>query len=329
MPFREMGKKTYFDKVVIKGVRPQIDPRWPPAFSELLRNCWHEDKNARPSFADVTLELSQLVQEEESRHQQQANHCVARCASGMLYYVQLLRPLFFVLGLGLLAVAFVLTAAQRNEGGNNIPVGAIVAALSALALYASVLSYLCDAWPLVPLQDTTHKLNFSVDEEGPHLHSPTVNPAAGNKKKKNTEGIELTSATAHTHTKETINTHKQDLEKGSQDNSQDTHNTLFGAARKANKGILPTQPPPLPSSPPPTAPPPPVPTSLPPAVPPGMSTQSPEEEEVGYRTGPRNTKGLLSSLAKVTTRGRGKHKRDDISGAENVTFSPLSSMADV
>jgi hypothetical protein len=37
IPFREMGKKTYFDKVVIKGVRPTMDSAWPSEFVSLLQ----------------------------------------------------------------------------------------------------------------------------------------------------------------------------------------------------------------------------------------------------------------------------------------------------
>jgi hypothetical protein len=43
---------------------------------------------------------------------------------------------------------------------------------AALALYSSTINYFCDAWPLIPLQNNTLKLNFHIDHEGSHLHAP-------------------------------------------------------------------------------------------------------------------------------------------------------------
>lgn len=314
MPFKEMGKKTYFDKVVIKGVRPVLDPRWPAPFSELLRSCWHEDKNARPSFAEITTHLAQLVKDEEATVRENNNHCVVRCASGTLYYVHLLRPLCFVVSLLLLGAAFAMTTAKQAEVDNYVPGAAILAAVSALVVYASALSYLCDAWPLVPLLDPAAKLNFSIDEEGSHLHSP-ITGSKNNKKKKSQQeapdaGIELTMTAIKCSVVET-----------EMEAKPDTKESLFGAARKANnKGIL---------------------SNKKSAATAGAGGEgaaaegaaaSEDLEMGGYRNQPRSgsSKGILGSLQKVA-RGRAnkQQKRDDISGAENVTFSPLSSMSDV
>lgn len=162
VPFKDMGKKTYFDKVVIKGVRPPLDPNWPPAFCDLLRSCWHEDKNARPSFVEVEARLAQLVAEEEEAHAIKSSACVARTTGAVLYVVTLLHPLYIAISLVLLAVAFILST-RAAKGG--VSAGATIGALAALAFYASLVHFLCGAWPLVPLDDPTAKLNFNVTAE--------------------------------------------------------------------------------------------------------------------------------------------------------------------
>eukprot|EP01038_Epipyxis_sp_PR26KG_P013912 gene13912-18655_t len=73
VPFKEMGKKTFFDRVVVGGQRPQLDPKWPPAFCNLLKKSWHEDKNARPDFHFITNELDKLIKETEENIEKKQN----------------------------------------------------------------------------------------------------------------------------------------------------------------------------------------------------------------------------------------------------------------
>ena len=69
VPFREMGKKRYMDKVVHHGYRPPLNRNWPKRFRELLQACWDEDKNARPDFEDIVRRLDMLILEEERLNQ--------------------------------------------------------------------------------------------------------------------------------------------------------------------------------------------------------------------------------------------------------------------
>ena len=162
IPFRDMGKKTYFDRVVIKGVRPALEVRWPPAFCELLRNCWHEDKNARPSFREIASELAELVAEEEAIEAAHSNRCSTYTCTSLVDLLLCLRPLYMLVSLVLLGCSFILSTQHEQEVDNDISAGAILSALAALALYASTLNYMCGAWPAVPLQDAAAKINLDI-----------------------------------------------------------------------------------------------------------------------------------------------------------------------
>jgi hypothetical protein len=63
VPFRDMGKKAYIQEVVVGGRRPPLERNWPEGFSELLVKCWHEDRDARPTFIQVVEVLDSLIQE--------------------------------------------------------------------------------------------------------------------------------------------------------------------------------------------------------------------------------------------------------------------------
>jgi hypothetical protein len=76
IPFREMGKKPFFDKVVMGGHRPTLDRNWPSAFGNLLKSCWHEDKGLRPSFYEISIELEAIIKaEEELMHLKEVSCC--------------------------------------------------------------------------------------------------------------------------------------------------------------------------------------------------------------------------------------------------------------
>lgn len=65
VPFADLGKKVYYDKVVVGGQRLKLPTKWPSGFHLLLKSCWAEDKNARPSFPEVLRELEHLIAAEE------------------------------------------------------------------------------------------------------------------------------------------------------------------------------------------------------------------------------------------------------------------------
>jgi len=63
MPFKDMGRKAYMEKVVLGGIRPQCEEQWPTEFSTLLRQCWHEDRACRPDFDHIIEVLDRLIEQ--------------------------------------------------------------------------------------------------------------------------------------------------------------------------------------------------------------------------------------------------------------------------
>ena len=66
IPFEEMNKKTFFDKVVRGKVRPAFDRWWPIKLRNLLERCWHDDYSKRPSFTEIVLMLDELIEKNKS-----------------------------------------------------------------------------------------------------------------------------------------------------------------------------------------------------------------------------------------------------------------------
>lgn len=141
VPFRDMGKKTYFDRVVVGGQRPRIDARWPLTFAHLLRQCWHEDKHARPSFVTIVQELETLVRQEEAQVLAQHNQLHRRVARSCLWCLQRFRPLFL-----LLILAVFIASLWIVVGEDDTVLGAVLGALSTFGIYAILMSYL-SVWP--------------------------------------------------------------------------------------------------------------------------------------------------------------------------------------
>jgi hypothetical protein len=65
VPFRDLGRKKYYEKVVYGGLRPSLDPQLPTRFRSLLERCWHSDQNVRPKFSQVLQVLDDLLAEQE------------------------------------------------------------------------------------------------------------------------------------------------------------------------------------------------------------------------------------------------------------------------
>lgn len=52
-PFAGMSEAEHFNSVVLGGLRPPLDHRWPPGLSAVLQCGWHPDPNYRPSMVDI------------------------------------------------------------------------------------------------------------------------------------------------------------------------------------------------------------------------------------------------------------------------------------
>jgi len=63
IPFEEMNKKMFFDKVVRGKYRPHLDRLWPQNLCALLESCWHDDYRRRPSFGEVIEKLDEIIEE--------------------------------------------------------------------------------------------------------------------------------------------------------------------------------------------------------------------------------------------------------------------------
>ena len=53
--------KDFHDRVVVNGERPPNEESWPAAISDMIRLCWDEDSEKRPSFAEVTGILREVI----------------------------------------------------------------------------------------------------------------------------------------------------------------------------------------------------------------------------------------------------------------------------
>lgn len=146
LPFSEMGKKTFFDEVVIGGVRPRLFARWPIEFNSLLQRCWHEDKNKRPSFGTIVHELELLIERVEVSTRERSERLDVKFLRLCAHFAMLVRPLLFcVLLVVLLCVIFL---AEQEE--MDINVSGAIGGLAAFGAYSTAMSLL-RLWPYIHL----------------------------------------------------------------------------------------------------------------------------------------------------------------------------------
>lgn len=139
VPFREMGKKRYYERVVHNGQRPTLSRAWPKRFRELLQRSWHEDKNVRPDFEDVVRELDSLILEEERLDRtgsRKLQALLTNIYSSVKAWVVAIRP-FFVLLFFCLAIGSIFSIS-----GDRKYDAAGLAIVSSAGLYLSIVSTL-------------------------------------------------------------------------------------------------------------------------------------------------------------------------------------------
>lgn len=140
VPFRDMGKKAYIQEVVVGGKRPALDRRWPQGFSQLLQKCWHEDKDARPTFSQVVAEVDHLIQEAQGRGavsvNMQISHKLRKAKSEVVRVFIRFRPALTALALALVVAAITIILLGGLVSGSS------VATVSAVLLYLVGMSYI-------------------------------------------------------------------------------------------------------------------------------------------------------------------------------------------
>lgn len=53
VPYSGYSCKMHAELVVGKGYRPKPDSSWPESWTSLMRSCWSEDHNSRPTFTEI------------------------------------------------------------------------------------------------------------------------------------------------------------------------------------------------------------------------------------------------------------------------------------
>lgn len=66
VPFEEMNKKIFFEKVVRGKYRPVLDRLWPKKLCGLLESCWNDDYRRRPSFPEVLEKLDEIIEDNKN-----------------------------------------------------------------------------------------------------------------------------------------------------------------------------------------------------------------------------------------------------------------------
>jgi serine/threonine protein kinase len=65
LPYKGYDRAMHRTRVVIGGERPKIDGSWPAPFNELLEQCWHTEATRRPTMAEVSQRLTQMLENRE------------------------------------------------------------------------------------------------------------------------------------------------------------------------------------------------------------------------------------------------------------------------
>jgi serine/threonine protein kinase len=136
VPFENLGRKAFLNKVVREGLRPPLDPAWPDSFKTLLIMCWHEDRLKRPSFGVVCMELEKILQEANEGQRQVTPGLLIQYLRTCGRILRLLRPLAVIACLLLIAVG--IAYVEKPEAFEK---GLLVLTTASSLLYLVCLSY--------------------------------------------------------------------------------------------------------------------------------------------------------------------------------------------
>lgn len=115
VPFSGLGRRTYMENVVAGGERPKLDRRWPQGFCTLLQKCWCEDKLIRPSFAEVVVDLDQLILAEESSTKNKIVNVFKSTFLPNPETVAKIQPYVLAISFVFLVVSIIVCLASRSE----------------------------------------------------------------------------------------------------------------------------------------------------------------------------------------------------------------------
>ena len=137
VPFQDMGKRKYMEKVVKGGYRPEMSATWPAPFRRLLMRCWDKDKNKRPNFSEIVQILDVLLQEErrlELSGWRRVRNVLKDMLKALKTLIVRIRPLFLVV-FGCFMIGSIRALAQ-----GEVHAGVALAILTAIGLYVTLVS---------------------------------------------------------------------------------------------------------------------------------------------------------------------------------------------
>jgi len=137
VPFQEMGKRRYMEKVVKGGLRPELSAVWPAAFRRLLVRCWDKDKNKRPMFSEIVQTLDTLLKTEQALELsgwRRVRNIVKSVFASLKIHAVRVRPLFLVV------FAFFMLGSVAAVSQEHIHTGIGLAIFTAIGMYLTLVS---------------------------------------------------------------------------------------------------------------------------------------------------------------------------------------------
>ena len=175
IPFEEMNKKTFFEKVVRGKFRPHIDHWWSKDLCKLLDSCWHHDHRKRPSFVEILCTLDLLIDNSKTRN---ICFCISSSipvvySNGFIYidpeFIAKYRCRFLAIPAVLFLLGIICFYNVYGREGKLFFMGVSLVFTAACILYAIIyLSW--EYWPILNLKSQTfpsgvRNVFFSFGEE--------------------------------------------------------------------------------------------------------------------------------------------------------------------